>query len=217
VGLLSPDEVAKGMELAVSNARDLFKSAVVLFRIGHFAQAAALAILAIEEVQKVFILIDLLLAASEAEATALWAQYRRHAPKQLRLSKWLRLSLATEKSPALPQKEIESLLADPTLGENVLELKKQLYLYTDKFDSSGWSLPSVRATREDASKALALAELALAHTTLYSSAELAIWRKHLVGIDSKTDKHSALLAFLTELEQSGFQKPNWFDVMMSSL
>jgi AbiV family abortive infection protein len=217
--LLSPDEVAKGMELAVSNARDLIKSAVVLFGAGLFAQTAALAILATEEVQKTFILLDLLLAANEAEAVVLWAQYRRHSPKQMRLSKWLHLSLSAEKNPTLSQKEIESLLADPTLGENVLELKKQLYLYTDNFEGSGWSLPSARATREDASKALALTESALAHTTLYSGAELGIWRKHLVGIDhkSKADKRSTLLAFFTELQSNGFQKPRWLDVMLTHL
>jgi hypothetical protein len=62
-------------------------------------------------------------------------------------------------------------------------------------------------------------ELVIAHTTLYSAAELAIWRKHLVAIDAKNsrDKRSALLEFAAELDQSGFQKPNWFETMLGSL
>jgi len=113
----------------------------------------------------------------------------------------------------------EVLVQPLSLGESVLELKKQLYLYTDNFQGSGWSLPSGRTTREEASKAVASAELAIAHTTLYSAAELAVWKKHLIGIDGKgsKDKRSALLAFATELAQKGFQKPNWFDIMLGSL
>ena len=72
--------------------------------------------------------------------------------------------------------------------------------------------------RRSPRRTLALAELVIAHTTLYSAAELAIWRKHLVGIDAKSsrDKRSALLAFAAELDQSGFQKPNWFETMLGS-
>jgi AbiV family abortive infection protein len=88
------------MEVAEFNARDLFRSAEVLFGFGHFAQSAALAILAIEELQKVFILLDLLLAASEAETKRLWSEYRRHSPKQTRFSKWLRLKVHREKKPS---------------------------------------------------------------------------------------------------------------------
>jgi AbiV family abortive infection protein len=218
-GPLSPNEVTKGTEAAVSNARNLFKSAKVLFGLGHFAQSGALAILASEEVQNVFILLDLLLAANEAETKLLWSQYRRHSPKQTRFSKWLRLKAHREKKPSSETKEIEKLLSEPALGESLLELKKQLYLYTDNFQGSGWSLPSRRATREEASKALASAERAIGHTTLYSAAELAVWKKHLIGIDGKSskDKRSALLAFATELAQKEFQKPNWFDIMLGSL
>jgi AbiV family abortive infection protein len=218
-GPLSPNDVAKGTELAASNARDLFRSAEVLFGVGHFAQSAALAILAIEELQKVFILLDLLLAANEAETKRLWSEYRRHSPKQTRFSKWLRLKAHREKKPSLDIRETEKLLSDPTLGESVLELRKQVYLYTDNFQGSGWSVPSSRATREDASKALAIVELVIAHTTLYSAAELAIWKKHLVGIDAKSrpDKRSALLEFAAELDRRGFQKPNWFETMLGSL
>ncbi len=218
-GPLSPNEVAKGTEVAASNARDLFRSAEVLFGLGHFAQSAALAILAIEEVQKVFILLDLLLAANEAETKRLWSEYRRHSPKQTRFSKWLRVKAHTEKKPSSDTREIEKLLSNPALGESVLELRKQLYFYTDNFQGSGWSLPSRSATRGDASKALAIVELVIAHTTLYSAAELAIWRKHLVAIDAKSsrDKRSALLEFAAELDHSGFQKPNWFETMLGSL
>lgn len=113
---------------------------------------------------------------------------------------------------------MERSLSDPLLGENVIELKKQLYLYTDKFRTSGWSLPRRRATLEEASKALASAELAIAHTTLYSADELAVWKKYLVGIDGKgkKKKRAALLAFAEELQEKGFQKPNWFEILLNS-
>ena len=100
----------------------------------------------------------------------------------------------------------------------MLEQRKQLYLYTDNSKGSGWSLPSRRATPEDAIKALASAELAITHATLYSADELAIWKKYLVGIDDKSsgDKRLTLLAFATEFGQRGFQKPNWFNIMLDS-
>ena len=124
----------------------------------------------------------------------------------------------TEKKPPSDTKEMEKLLADPQLGESVIELKKQLFLYTDIVQGSGWSLPNKRVTPEEASKALASAELAIAHTTLYSEGELTVWKKHLVGIDGKNkkDKRAVLLAFARELEEKGFQRPNWFDILINS-
>ena len=100
-----------------------------------------------EEIQKTYILLDILLARSEDEIKLLWSQYRRHGPKQSRLSKWIRLMAHIDKHPGIERNEIENLLCDPQLAENVLELRKQMYFYTDNFQNSGWSLPSALSAR----------------------------------------------------------------------
>jgi AbiV family abortive infection protein len=217
-GSLTPQQAASGTAAALSNAQDLFRAAHALFEVCLFAQSAALAILAIEEAEKVFILLDLLVAVSDREIELLWSQYRRHSPKQRRFSKWIQLMAQRQKEPLAGTKELEKSLADPQLGESFIELKKQLSLYTDNFQGSGWSLPAKRVTPEEASKALACAGLAIAHNTLYSGDELTIWKKHLVGIDEKNrvDKRTALLNFARELDEKGFQRPNWFDHMLDS-
>src|SRR5258706_2572581 len=144
-GPLTPLEVAKGAEAAVLNARDLFHCAQALISLDHFSQSAALAILAMEELQTAYILLDILLAKSEDETKLLWSQYRRHGHKQSRFSKWIRVMAHIEKHPGIDRNGVENLLSSPQLAENVLELRKQMYLYTDNFQNSGWSVPSTRA------------------------------------------------------------------------
>lgn len=218
-GPLDPQDVATGIDAAISNAQGLLKAAELLFRTGSFPQSAVLGILAIEEFQKPFILLELLLAESDKQIKSLWAAYRRHPDKQKRFSKWIRISAWTESNPKFDKKQLETLLSDPTTDQNIIEFKKQLFLYSDRFVSSGWNFPSRSITKQEVMKILASAELELNRVAVYSPAELQIWKKYLVGFDSKSKvaKRRILLAFAEELCERGFAKPNWFDISLAAL
>ncbi len=156
--------------MARLNAQHLLSAARLLYQANYFAQGAVLAILAIEEVQKIPILLDLLLADSEGEVKRLWSNYRKHGPKQKRFSKWLGLKAWVDKHERFTPQEVENRLSDPTLDENVIELKKQLYLYTDVFSGIQWTLPARMISKTEATKIVLSARSAtLKYTRLPSS------------------------------------------------
>ena len=80
-GSLTPEEAARGIEVAYANATNLLGDADALLHAKRWPRAAALAILAIEEAGKGGILRGLLLARTDEERKAEWRAYRHHMDK----------------------------------------------------------------------------------------------------------------------------------------
>lgn len=97
-GPLSPEDAMKGTELAMLNARQLLGSAQVLFNLAFFPQSTVLAPLAVEEMEKVFILLDILLSETDDQGRQLWLQYRRHSSKHARFTRFLQVKAHVEKN-----------------------------------------------------------------------------------------------------------------------
>ena len=68
-GKLSASQIAAGINAARDNARSLAEDAEILLASGRFPAAASMAILSIEETEKISILRGLALATSPAEVT----------------------------------------------------------------------------------------------------------------------------------------------------
>jgi AbiV family abortive infection protein len=80
-GPLTCGQAAAGITAARANAQELLDEAKLLARAKRWARAAALAILAIEEVGKVPIIRMLLLAGSDNELADTWRDFVRHTSK----------------------------------------------------------------------------------------------------------------------------------------
>lgn len=80
-GELSPEDVAKGMECAIDNAKRLANDAKILFDAGSYASSCALAILSIEEVGKLSILRRMALGGNNNSIKAMWREFSSHTDK----------------------------------------------------------------------------------------------------------------------------------------
>jgi AbiV family abortive infection protein len=77
-GRLSPNQVASGMNAAISNAARLANDAETLLEAGRFPTAASIVILSIEESGKVSALRAIALAKTDTESEQTWRDYRSH-------------------------------------------------------------------------------------------------------------------------------------------
>lgn len=169
LGLLSPAEVAEGINAARRNAAELARDARILLTSGSFPRAASLAALAVEEAGKIPILRALALSRDEEEAKTVWSRYGRH----------------TEKNPVctLPglvaqgAKRLEDfrvLFDGGSDHPQLLDQVKQLGFYTDCLGQKHWSEPGNVIDEALATQLVTTAEVLSAGHHV-SSEEIELW------------------------------------------
>jgi AbiV family abortive infection protein len=196
-GRLTPEELAEGAKLALENARRLIFDAKLLYGARRFATAAALSILAIEELGKQPIL-DCMAYANDDELEAHWRRYRSHSAKNVR---WILPAAADQ---GLGSLEDLAALFNPQSPHAIFaDELKQIYLYTDCREDRSWSVPE-DATPEMA-KFLLDATERLANVPPMTSKRIALGAKHFSGLP-KGDLavwKAALFSYMREAEQLG--------------
>ena len=135
-GPLSPAEIANGIAVAQQNALRLIEDAQILADAGRYPSANALAILAIEERGKVFILRNLALAKEEDEIRKIWREYRSHRSKN---KGWIIPTLISQGARSLQQ--FTPAVDSDAEHAHFLDHLKQISIYTDCLGDKNWSIP----------------------------------------------------------------------------
>ena len=172
---IGPAPYARGVSVCLGNARDLLDDAVVLLSHGRNARAVALAILALEEGDKVRQLFLLTHMGSD-DASKQWEAFRNHRPK-LSAS----LSLLTHGTFSLHQLKWAALkprgIGGAEFGElpHLADVLKERCLYADFLRDGLWSVPGRTVPRVAASGIVGLASYLLGITsTLVLGTEMTI-------------------------------------------
>jgi AbiV family abortive infection protein len=161
---IGPTTYARGVTVSLDNARSLLEEALILFEAKRWARASALAILALEEGDKVRRLLHLTLASGDAKKE--WDAFRRHGP---RLS--ASLSLLTHGDYSLLHRSWASIR--PKRGGNtdlphVVEILRERCLHADLLRDGTWSVPRRMVPRPVCAIIIAMVDLFLGLTTSLS-------------------------------------------------
>jgi len=140
---LSREEGLKAARAAAATARGLYADASLLYANGRRPRAAALAILALEEVGKLWVLDTIVDAPDEASLKQAWDAYRAHRPK---------VANTLKAGPGLDERQVQQ-----SVGREADTLK-QLALYSNRLASGDWVSPEAAVHDEDAALAMQLAK-----------------------------------------------------------
>jgi AbiV family abortive infection protein len=202
VGRLTPRQASAGIAAAISTARGLLKDADLLLENERWQRAAALSILAIEEVGKIVILRSILLARSEEELAAEWRSYRSHTKKNVH---WIFLDLFR-----MGGRKLEDFMPifDPRSNHGqYADTAKQDCFYSNISLTCEWFLPEQRIGPTLAKELFAAATMLLpnAAAPMTSEAELELWVKHLrpVWKHSMPAMKKAIAACYAEAQAKG--------------
>jgi AbiV family abortive infection protein len=176
VGPLAPAQASAGIAAAISTARGLLRDADLLLENERWQRAAALSILAIEEVGKIVILRCILLARSEKELATEWRSYRSHAKKN---AHWILLDLVR-----MGGRKLEDFMPifDPQRNHaQYLDAAKQNCFYSSVSPTCEWLSPEQNISSEFAKEIFAAAKVLVpgAAAPMTNEAELELWLKHL--------------------------------------
>ncbi|WP_225982154.1 AbiV family abortive infection protein [Qipengyuania flava] len=190
---------AEGIALARKNAARLIADAELLLENERLPSAAALAILAIEELGKVQIIKRIVLHSDDAkQLKEAWKEYRSHRAKNVM---WILPKLVSEGATTMMQlRQATEIDGDHTA---MLDSVKQLSFYTDCFtEKARWSEPGEAVDAPFAPAILATARL-LNRETATSERELELWVEYLAPHYAKPTMGDALLAFQRRLFDEG--------------
>jgi AbiV family abortive infection protein len=179
-GPLSPAQAAEGIRVINRNVRELHRASQILFTNGCYAQSTALSMIAMEESQKVPLVLMLVYAVSAEDQRAVWAEFRDHKKKHAQFGHTLASNAVVEGKLPLEATAIVGFAAN-VVDPSAMELGKQLLIYSDCLAGPRWSLPANIAGEQIARQHLmAVAEMVAGLYDL-SEDELKIWAKHMIG------------------------------------
>jgi AbiV family abortive infection protein len=135
VEILTEVEFRKAMNAAVLTARELRNDAEFLFSNGRYARAAALAVLALEEVGKIKILPRIFNTSDTRSRKIAWKEYRDHQAKSAEM-------ITAGGQPGLVESEVRS-----DFGQQADALK-QLGFYSNPLTSGEWAEPAKTVNRD---------------------------------------------------------------------
>jgi AbiV family abortive infection protein len=198
-GPLTDTEIAEGMNAAGRNARRLAADAAVMIREESFPTAAALAILSIEESGKTAILRGMAALTSEGDIKQAWQQYRKHTAKNVM---WQIGDLVARGARRLD--DFRPLFAATSDSPYVLEMLKQIALYTDCLGQRHWSEPPNAVESNLAQSLVQTADL-LAQRKPVEVAEVTAWRKHMQPVwgTSTAAMSAAIIRWHDEMVEAG--------------
>lgn len=194
-----PEEVVDGINAAIRNARRLVNDAKTLLDLSRFPTAASLAILSIEESEKVTILRGIARAPDEKICQTLWNDYTNHRRKN---ASWIIPDLWENGA-----RDIDSLLPvyEPKANHTaLLEQVKQSGLYTDYRGKSGWSEPG-KEIDEETARRLVNSAILLQHRNFITLKEIELWIEHMKPVyhEPFEVQKIALLNFNRALKKEG--------------
>lgn len=199
---LTPAQASRGIAAAIRTARGLLSDGALLLEKKRWQRAAALSILAIEEMGKVEILRSILLARSEEELMSEWRAYHNHKKKN---PGWILLDLV--RGGAKKFEHFKPIVDPRSDHSEFLERIKQECLYSNISPTGDWSSPEQKVG-VDVAKATFEAAMVLVPRgalAMTSEEELELWVKHLrpVWRGSMEQMKKALVACYTEAEARG--------------
>lgn len=151
-GLLTNEQLLEGVEIISRNAEELLEDAKLLFGHGRYARSASLAILALEESFKKFMLFVYLFVMDDPKGRKeFWNAWRNHRVKSSTLATATFLFGQINEERRAELTEVLGRWADAL---------KQAGLYADCVEENGqpkWALPSEAVDKDKASKAIDLA------------------------------------------------------------
>lgn len=197
IGVLSADEIAAGINVAIRNAARLATDARILLDAHRFPTAASVAALAIEEAGKVSILRRLSVARDEKVAKVIWREYRNHRAKN---SMWILPSLVASGATSL----VHFIDAVDQEGEHtaILDAVKQLGFYTDCYANGHWSEP-LEVVDEELARQLVHTAEAISSKVEVTPREIELWREILGPVWDTPDMQSALLRWHQAMVSEG--------------
>jgi AbiV family abortive infection protein len=196
-GYLTPQQAVMGMNAAIRNAQRLLFDAKLLHEAGRHPTAAVLSILSIEESGKVPILRHLLGTHDSQELVKEWRRYRDHRSKN---GAWIVPQLVGQGARKLHEfAETINREADHTILLNVI---KQIGLYTDCFEKTHWSEPNEVIDSDLAKSLIKIAEI-LAPKKEITLREIELWAKIVAPKRKTKDLPDALLEWATILYSEG--------------
>ena len=209
---LTAHQIAEGMNAARRNARRLAEDAELLFDKGSYPTAAALAILSIEEMGKQSILRMIAWATEDNELRTSWKEFRSHTKKN---AMWLFPQLVSEGARRLD--DFGKLFREEAEHTFLLDMIKQVSLYTDCLGKAHWSEPSEVIDKNLAEELLKVAKI-FADDREITAKEVELWIKHMSPARGKSlvEQKKALLNWYAELQEFGLtdERHNIVDLLI---
>lgn len=194
-GAITPEEAARGMDVAFRNARSLIDDAQALLAAGRWPRAVALAIVAVEEAAKPGVLRGLLLAGTDEVRRREWRAYRTHTEKNAMTRFMAYVLTFMKKSKRVPLiEDMRPFFSDKDSRRDI-ELLKQFAMYTDCVDDVRWTMPDELFDESAARAFVTVADEVVGSGpgAMTSLEELRLWVKHLAptwGTDMESMKKS---------------------------
>lgn len=187
VGPLNEWQTAHAIAAVRANVSELVSAAEALAAAGIYSKSCALSILAVEESQKVSMLLSLLYADTPDEQREIWKEFRNHRKKHSNIGIDIASSAVVEGTIA-PEAAALALKAKEGPDPDTLEELKQALIYSDCImDAQGlpqWSSPVdiSEHAEADAKRLLESAREAAAHLYPFSEEELSVWKRHMAPV-----------------------------------
>jgi AbiV family abortive infection protein len=199
-GRLRADQIAEGINAARRNARRLAEDAQLVFEKGRYPTAAALAILSVEESGKESILREIAwITADDRELRECWKDFRSHTRKN---AMWLLPKLVSEGKHLL--EDFRELFEEGAEHTFMLDMVKQVSLYTDCLGRAHWSEPAYVIDGSLAGALVGIAKVFVKEREI-TTKEIELWIKRMSGVRGKpfAEQKKALLNWYAELREFG--------------
>ena len=196
-GKLNPDQIAKGINVAIHNAHRLVEDAQILLNACRYPTAASVAVLSIEESGKVSVLRQLALAETDEEASRIWKDYRSHTKKNVL---WLMPQLIIKGARQLD--DFRPLFEPEAAHPYILDQVKQISFYTDCLGEAHWSEPTEVVDKELATMLVQIAKI-FASKNEVTVKEIELWVKHIGRSKNRTlkEQKESLLHWYAEMQE----------------
>jgi AbiV family abortive infection protein len=201
-GPLSSAEIAHGMNAARENAVRLAKDARLLFENERYASALALAVLSIEEAGKEPVLRGLAVASDDKQLQERWRDYRLHTRKN---ALWP-LPYLFQQGASLPE-DFLPMFEPKAKHPQMLDMVKQISLYTDTFQKGQWSLPEQKIPKKLAEGIVKVAEI-FSSTRQITTEEIDLWIQYMKPAWNSADtvRDKAQMEWDKEMRRRGLIK-----------
>lgn len=181
-GRLTPQQIAEGMNAALNNAKRLLADAELLMQESRYPSATALAILAIEEAGKNAILRRMATASNDEDIKGAWRDYRSHKEKNV--------AFIVPHLAAQGARHIDGFKPafDPDSQHPVLvDMLKQISIYTDCLGNAHWSVPETVADQELAELFVRAARFLVPQDDIHvhTAREVELWIEHMGPVMDK--------------------------------
>lgn len=198
-GILSPSQIADGINASNHNAQRLLADAKILLDAERFPSAAALSILSIEESGKAPILRLLSSCNTTYDSIKIWKDYRSHTKKNV-------LGIFPQKVAEGARKlnDFRSIFDENAEHPYILDQVKQISIYTDCLGKAHWSEPE-RVIDKKLAESLVFTAETLASKTKTTTREIELWIQNFNGIDfgNLSKAKEALLHWYYDMQTEG--------------